>query len=136
MHYTLCNSLFIICYTLCNDFFEATQSDWSDHHDAREHFYYYYAFLPDTGHKLNVHKTLIRCLGLLLNVLCTFWFASYVQRVNRKQPPEVFHEKRVLKNFTKFTGKHLRESLFSNRVAGWRPVTLLKKSITGVFLWV
>ena len=31
----------------------------------------------------------------------------------RKQPPEVFCEKCVLKNSTKFTGKHLCQSLFS-----------------------
>ena len=33
----------------------------------------------------------------------------------------------VLKNFTKFTGKHLRQSLFLNKFAGLRPTTLLKK---------
>ena len=33
----------------------------------------------------------------------------------------------VLKNFTKFTGKHLCQSLFLNKVAGLRPATLLKK---------
>ena len=26
--------------------------------------------------------------------------------------PELFHKKGILKNFTKFTGKHLRQSLF------------------------
>ena len=31
------------------------------------------------------------------------------------------------KNFTKFTGKHLCQSLFFNKVAGLRPATLLKK---------
>ena len=36
----------------------------------------------------------------------------------QKQPPEVFYEKVVLKNFTKFTGKHLCQSLFLNKVAG------------------
>ena len=36
----------------------------------------------------------------------------------------------VLINFTKFTGKHLRLSLFFNK--GLRPATLL----TGVFLWI
>ena len=35
----------------------------------------------------------------------------------------------VLKNFTKFTRKHLRQSLFFNKVAGLRPVTLLKKRL-------
>ena len=39
---------------------------------------------------------------------------------------EVFYEKGVLKNFTKFTGKHLCQSLFFDR-----PATLLKKR-----LWV
>ena len=35
--------------------------------------------------------------------------------------------KGVLKNFAKFTGKHLCQSLFFNKVAGLRPVTLLKR---------
>ena len=43
----------------------------------------------------------------------------------------------VLRNFAKFTGKHLRQSLFSNKVVGLRPATLLKKdSGTGVSLWI
>ena len=39
----------------------------------------------------------------------------------RKQPPQVFYKKAVLKNFTKFTGKHLWQNLFFNKVAGLRP---------------
>ena len=39
----------------------------------------------------------------------------------------VFSKKGVLKNSTKFTGKHLWQSLFFNKVAGLRPATLLKK---------
>ena len=35
--------------------------------------------------------------------------------------------KGVLRNFTKFTGKHLCQSLFFNKVAGRRPATLLKE---------
>ena len=31
---------------------------------------------------------------------------------------EVFYEKGVLRNFAKFTGKHLCQSLFFNKVAG------------------
>ena len=42
---------------------------------------------------------------------------SYIQ----KQPPEVFFKIGVLKNFTKFSGKHLRQILFLNKVAGLRP---------------
>ena len=37
--------------------------------------------------------------------------------------------KGVLKYFTKFTEKHLYQSLFLNKVAGLRPATLLKKSL-------
>ena len=36
-------------------------------------------------------------------------------------------KKGVLKNFTKFTEKHLCQSLFFNQVEGLRPATLLKK---------
>ena len=35
--------------------------------------------------------------------------------------------KGVLRNFPKFTGKHLCQSLFLNKVAALRPATLLKK---------
>ena len=43
--------------------------------------------------------------------------------------PEVFCKKGVLRNFTKFTGKHLCQSLLFNKVAGPRPATLLKKRL-------
>ena len=32
-----------------------------------------------------------------------------------------------MKNFVKFTGKHLCKSLFFNKVTGLRPATLFKK---------
>ena len=35
----------------------------------------------------------------------------------------------TLKDFAKFTGKHLYQSLFFNKVAGLRPATLLKKRL-------
>ena len=37
--------------------------------------------------------------------------------------------KDVLRNFAKFTGKPMCQSLFFNKVAGQRPVTLLKKRL-------
>ena len=37
---------------------------------------------------------------------------------NKEQLPEVFCKKGVLRNFAKFTGKHLCQSLFFNKVAG------------------
>ena len=47
----------------------------------------------------------------------------------RSSRPDVFCKKGVLRNFTKFTGKHLCQSLFFNKVAGLRPETLLKKRL-------
>ena len=47
----------------------------------------------------------------------------------QKQPLEVFCRKDVLGNFAKFTGKHLCQSLFFNKVACLKPVTLLKKRL-------
>ena len=41
----------------------------------------------------------------------------------RKQPSEVFCKKGVLRNFTKFTGKHCARVSF-NKVADLRPATL------------
>ena len=38
-------------------------------------------------------------------------------------------KKGILKNFAKFTGKHLCQGLFFSKVAGLRPATLLKKRL-------
>ena len=48
---------------------------------------------------------------------------------NRSSHLEVFCKKGVLRRFTKFTRKHLCQSLLFNRVAGLRPATLLKKRL-------
>ena len=48
--------------------------------------------------------------------------------VIRSSCPEMFCKKGVLRNFTKFTGKHLCQSFFFNKVAGLRSATLLKKN--------
>ena len=48
-----------------------------------------------------------------------------IDNILRSSRTEVFCEKGVLKNFTKFTGKHLCQSLFFNKVAG----SLLKKRL-------
>ena len=47
----------------------------------------------------------------------------------QKQPPQVFCKKGVLRNFAKFTGKHLCQSLFFNKVPSLRAATLLKKRL-------
>ena len=41
--------------------------------------------------------------------------------------PELFCKKLVLKNFAKFTGKHLRWSLFFKKFSALQPATLIKK---------
>ena len=47
----------------------------------------------------------------------------------RSSRPEVFCKKAVLKNFAKFTGKHLCQSLLFSKVAVLRPATLLKRRL-------
>ena len=49
---------------------------------------------------------------------------------HRSSRPEVFCKNDVLRNFAKFTRKHLCESFFFNKVAGLRPAILLKKRLT------
>ena len=49
--------------------------------------------------------------------------------MDRNSLPEVFCKKGVLRNFSKFTGKHLCQSLFLNKVAAPRPATLLKNRL-------
>ena len=53
-----------------------------------------------------------------------------ISNVSRGSRPKVFCKKGVLRNFAKFTGKHLRQSLFFNEVAGMRPAILLKKTLS------
>ena len=50
-------------------------------------------------------------------------------RNNRSSHPRCSVKKGVLRNFTKFTGKHLCQSLFFNKVAVLSPATLLKKRL-------
>ena len=52
-----------------------------------------------------------------------------VSMLCRSSRPEVFCKKCILRNFAKFTGKYLCQSLFFNKVAGLMPATLLKKRL-------
>ena len=60
-----------------------------------------------------------------LFVFCIYWLFTYLYI--RSSRPKVFCKKGVLRNFEKFTRKHLCQSLLFNKVAGLRPTTLLKK---------
>ena len=55
---------------------------------------------------------------------------TYIRRSSR---PDVFYEKGVLRNFAKFTGKHLCQSLFFNKVAGAAYHFIKKKTLAQVF---
>ena len=52
-------------------------------------------------------------------------FILECQPVFKSSLPEVLCEKYVLRNFKKFTGKHLCQSLIWNKIAGLRPANLL-----------
>ena len=47
----------------------------------------------------------------------------------RSSRPNVFCEKGFLRNFAKFTGRHLCQSFLFNKVAGLKPATLFKKRL-------
>ena len=78
-------------------------------------------------------------LYIAVHFMATFisWQFLSKSRSDRSSRPEVFCKNGVLRNFAKFTRKHLCQSLFFNKIAGLRPAILLKRdSGTGVFLWV
>ena len=58
---------------------------------------------------------------MILMIIGKVLFRSSHQRCSIK--------KIVLKNFTKFTGKHLCQSIFFNKVADLRPATLSKRRL-------
>ena len=77
------------------------------------------------------------CLGILINIMTngTFTWLSIIFRswLTKKQPPEMFYKKVVLKNFAIFAGKHLCWNLFLIKFHAYRPATFLKRdSSTGV----
>ena len=53
-------------------------------------------------------------IGWFLYALSSFWKVS--SNKLQKQPPEVLYKRRVLENCVKFSGKHLCQSLFFNKV--------------------
>ena len=68
-------------------------------------------------------------LYIAVHFMITFisWQFLSKSRSDRSSRPEVFCKNGVLRNFAKFTRKHLCQSLFFNKIAGLRPATLLKK---------
>ena len=77
-----------------------------------------------------------------LEIMKYFWFSISVvtefseKAICRSSRPAVLCKKGVLKNFVKFTGKHLCRSAFLNTVANLTPATLLKKILRHRFFLV
>lgn len=53
----------------------------------------------------------------------------YESKKLQKQPSEAAMQKGVLRNLAKYTGKHMYQGLFFNKIAGLRPAALLKKRL-------
>ena len=66
-------------------------------------------------------------VGFVVTAVVSFHYSFLL--VFRSSYPRCFVRKGVLRNFAKFTSKHLYQSLFSNKVAGLRPATLFKKRL-------
>ena len=72
------------------------------------------------------HGMFISCKSLLTSKQQGFIFLLFGSwSLVRSSYPEVFCKKGVPRNFTKFTGKHLCQSLFFNKVADLRPKTCI-----------
>ena len=63
---------------------------------------------------------------ILISYCC---FSYIILLTGRSSRPEVLCRKGVLRNFAKFTGKHLCQNLFFNKIAGLRHANLLKKRL-------
>ena len=70
---------------------------------------------------VNMH--LLKKLKINLSTLLFTIDIFKVRETQEKQPPEPFYKKGVLRNFAKFTGKHLCQTLFFNKVAVLRDRT-------------
>ena len=64
---------------------------------------------------------------LVLHKGCILEAPSGLKPMIRNSHPEAFCLKGVLRNLTKFTGKHQCLSIFFNKVAGLWPTTLSKR---------
>ena len=61
--------------------------------------------------------------------LCNLYSYEVHTFLSGSSCPEVFCKEGGLRNFAKFTGKHLCQSLSFNKVAGLRPATFLKRRL-------
>ena len=74
-----------------------------------------------------IHQKVTNYVFLYICLLMENYVKSKSAEKVRSSRPEVFCKKGVLRNFAKFTGKHLCQSLFFNEVTSLSPAILLKK---------
>ena len=66
-------------------------------------------------------------------MLLTIKLFYFKKKFFRSSRPEVFCKKSFLRNFAKFTGKYLCQSLFFNKVAGQACNFIKKETLAQVF---
>ena len=86
---------------------------------------YFEEHLPNTAFALHTHHSLL----LIHFALYSATSSHHYRYCSESTHLEVFDKKPVLRHFAKFTGKHLCQSFFFNKLAGLRHATLLKKSL-------
>ena len=85
-------------------------------------FFFFEKYINTVSFHLHLKLTLKSCFPLKL-------FPLKFSAAFRNSRPEVFCKKGVFRNFAKFTGNHLCQSLFFNKV-----ILLKRDPSTGVFL--
>ena len=94
--------------------------------------------LPSESHQVFFNRFPIKSFGIL-----SFWYEHETERTlhRPKQSPDVFCKKRcsshqrcsvrkgILRNFAKFTGKHLCQGLIFNNVVDLRTATFIKRRL-------
>ena len=79
--------------------------------------------MPSLKHFKHIHFMLRSLIvGEIKSIMLKVW---KTKSRNRSSRPEVFCKKGVLRNYAKFTGKPLCQSLVYNKVAGLRPFVFL-----------
>ena len=84
-------------------------------------------------HNINIWKVLVILVAIklfLISKIALFFSSNFFNLATvTSSHRRCSVKKGVLRNFAKFTGKNLCQSLFFNKVAGLWPATLLKKRL-------
>ena len=89
---------------------------------------------PQNGQTHSNHSSAATLLKKIVG--CNFIKKDTLAQMFSSSNRECSKKKVLLKNFVKFTGKHLCQSLFFDKVAGTRAATLLKKeTLAPVVSW-